>query len=102
LLEKSGVSAQVIHVTTLKPLDELTLLSALTKTKTVITIEEGTTFGGLGSAVAELLSQQAPMKMKIMGIPAVFSPTGSAEFIFEHFGLTPAGVVKEATTLLKR
>jgi transketolase len=102
LLEKSGVSAQVIHVTTLKPLDELTLLSALIKTKAVITIEEGTTFGGLGSAVAELLSQQAPMKMKIMGIPAVFAPTGSADFIFEHFGLTPAGVVEEATTLLKR
>lgn len=100
LLENSGISAQVIHVTTLKPLDELTLLSALTKTKATITIEEGTTFGGLGSAIAELLSQHAPKKMKIMGIPGVFAPTGNAEFIFDHFGLTPEGVASEARNLL--
>ncbi len=101
LLEKSGTSAQVIHVSTLKPLDEKTLLSALSKTKAVVTVEEGTTFGGLGSAVAELLSQNSPTKMKIMGIPAVFAPTGSAEFIFDHFGLNPEGVAKEATALIK-
>jgi transketolase len=100
LLENSGISAQVIHVTTLKPLDELTLLSALTKTKATITIEEGTTFGGLGSAIAELLSQHAPKKMKIMGIPGVFAPTGNAEFIFDHFGLTPEDVASEARNLL--
>jgi transketolase len=100
LLEDSGISAQVIHVTTLKPLDEKTLLTELSKTKGVVTIEEGTTFGGLGSAIAELLSQNSPKKMKIMGIPAVFAPTGSADFIFNHFGLTPEGVAKEAMALL--
>lgn len=100
LLENSGISAQVIHVTTLKPLDEPTMLSALTKTNAIITIEEGTTFGGLGSAIAELLSQHAPKKMKIMGIPGVFAPTGNAEFIFDHFGLTPEGVASEARNLL--
>ena len=101
ILEKSGISAQVIHVTTLKPLDEKTLLAALSKTKGVVTVEEGTTFGGLGSAVSEILSQNAPMKMKILGIPAVFAPTGSAEFIFNHFGLTPEGVAEEASALIK-
>jgi transketolase len=101
ILEKSGISAQVIHVTTLKPLDEKTLLTALPKTKGVVTVEEGTTFGGLGSAVSEILSQNAPMKMKILGIPAVFAPTGSAEFIFNHFGLTPEGVAQEASALIR-
>jgi transketolase len=101
ILEKSGISAQVIHVTTLKPLDEKTLLTALSKTKGVVTVEEGTTFGGLGSAVSEILSQNAPMKMKILGIPAVFAPTGSAEFIFNHFGLTPEGVAQEASALIR-
>jgi len=101
LLETAGISAQIIHVTTLKPLDVTTLISALTKTRAVITVEEGTTFGGLGSAVAEVLSQNAPMKMKIMGIPGVFAPTGSADFIFNHFDLTPEGVVKEAKALLQ-
>jgi len=102
LLEKQGVSAQVIHISTLKPLDEKTILSALSKTKGIVTVEEGTTYGGLGSAIAELVSENAPQKMKIMGIPGVFAPTGSAEFIFKHFGLTPEGVAKEATTLLKK
>jgi transketolase len=101
LLETAGISAQIIHVTTLKPLDVTTLISALTKTRAVVTVEEGTTFGGLGSAVAEVLSQNAPMKMKIMGIPGVFAPTGSADFIFNHFDLTPEGVVKEAKALLQ-
>ncbi|MFZ4124083.1 MAG: transketolase family protein [Candidatus Planktophila sp.] len=101
LLETAGISAQTIHVTTLKPLDVTTLISALTKTRAVITVEEGTTFGGLGSAVAEVLSQNAPMKMKIMGIPGVFAPTGSADFIFNHFDLTPEGVAKEAKALLQ-
>jgi len=101
LLEGAGISAQIIHVTTLKPLDVTTLISALPKTKAVVTVEEGTTFGGLGSAVAEVLSQNAPMKMKIMGIPGVFAPTGSADFIFNHFDLTPEGVVKEAKALLQ-
>ena len=102
LLEKSGTSAQVIHITTLKPLDEKNLLKNLSKISAVVTIEEGTTFGGLGSAVAENLSQNSPKRTKIMGIPAVFAPTGSAEYIFNHFGLTPEGVAKEALALLKK
>lgn len=102
LLEKTGISTTVIHVSTLKPIDDKTLLSAMIKTKGVVTIEEGTTFGGLGSAIAEILSQSIPMRMKIMGIPGVFAPTGSAEFIFQHFGLTPEGVASEATLLIKK
>ena len=56
--------------------------------------------GGLGSAVAELVSQKRPSRMRIMGITD-FAPTGSASFLFEHFGLTPANIAKSARELLQ-
>jgi transketolase len=76
------------------------VLAAAVQTRGVITAEEATVTGGLGAAVASLLSVQQPTRMRILGINREFAPTGSADFLLEHFGLTAAGVVDAAHELL--
>ena len=66
----------------------------------IVTVEEHTTYGGLGGAVAEVVVTTHPVPMRILGFPGVFAPTGSAAWLFEHFGLTPAGIRDAALELL--
>jgi transketolase len=99
-LASEGISARVINAASVQPLDEQTILAAARETRGIVTIEEAIVRGGLGSAVAELVSQQHPTPMRIMGITD-FAPTGNASFLFEHFGLTPANIAKNAGELLR-
>jgi len=69
-------------------------------TRGIVTVEEATVYGGLGGAVAEIVATEHPTRMKILGVPGVFAPTGSAEFLLEHFGLTANGIKTAAITLL--
>ena len=98
ILSGRGVEARVINAASVKPLDEATILAAARETRGIVTVEEATVSGGLGSAVAELVSQHQPARMRIMGVPG-FAPTGSAAFLLEHFGLTAAGIAEKATEL---
>jgi len=66
----------------------------------IVTVEEHTVFGGLGSAVAEVVVDTRPVRMKMLGVPGVFAPTGSAEFLLEHFGLTAPGIAAAVRALL--
>ena len=100
LLEADGVSASVINMSTVRPLDEETIVEAA-KQGPIVTVEEHTVFGGLGGAVAEVVVQSSPVRMRMLGVPGVFAPTGSAQFLFEHFGLTPAGIRDAALELVK-
>jgi transketolase len=99
-LAGEGISARVINAASVQPLDEQTILAAARETRGIVTVEEAMVRGGLGSAVAELVSQQHPTPMRIMGITD-FAPTGNASFLFEHFGLTPANIAKTAGELLR-
>jgi transketolase len=99
-LAGEGISARVINAASVQPLDEQTILAAARETRGIVTVEEAMVRGGLGSAVAELVSQQHPTPMRIMGITD-FAPTGNASFLFEHFGLTPANIVRTAGELLR-
>lgn len=101
LLQAKGIAARVINAASVKPLDEDTILAAARETRGIVTVEEATTHGGLGSAVAELLVQRHPVAMRIMGVPQ-FAPTGSTAFLLEHFGLTSAGIAERATELARR
>ena len=67
-----------------------------------MTVEEHTVYGGLGSAVAEVVVTMHPVRMRLLGVPGVFAPTGSPEFLLEHFGLTPDGIRAAALELLVR
>ena len=69
-------------------------------TRGIVTAEEGLAAGGLGGAIAELLAAEHPTRMRILGLPDVFAPTGSAEFLLEHFGLTATGIYNAAIELM--
>jgi transketolase len=64
-----------------------------------VTAEEHTVFGGLGSAVAEVVVQHHPVPMRILGVPGVFAPTGSEEWLLDHFGLTAQAICAAALQL---
>lgn len=87
-LFKDGIDAEVVHVPTIKPLDNETILKSVRKTKCVITAEEGQVNGGLGGAIAELLAEKYPTPMKRIGMQDRFGESGDPGELLEHFGLT--------------
>ena len=99
-LNTKGIRARVIHVTSLKPLDEELIIKSARETRRVITVEEASTIGGLGGAVAELLARSVPTPMRMVGIPGVFAPTGTVDFLFKHFGMTSEGISATALELI--
>ncbi len=101
-LAKDGISVEVVHVPTIKPLDTATILHSVRKTKTVITVEEAQIAGGLGGAVAELLSEELPVPIKRMGMRDQFGESGEPAELFEHFGLTANHIRLTAHTMLDK
>lgn len=99
LLAKDGIQARVLNMATVKPIDETAILAAARETGRIVTAEEGILFGGLGSAVAEVTAQHCPVPVRMLGIPG-FAPTGSTEFLLEHFGLTGTAIAAAARDLL--
>ncbi len=97
-LASAGISAEVVHVPTVKPLDEATLLASAAKTGVVVTAEEAQIAGGFGGAVAELLSTKAPTRVLRLGVQDRYGETGLPYELLEHFGLTGAkmaGTIRE-------
>ncbi len=88
MLFKDGIDAEVVHVPTIKPLDNVTILESARKTGLVITVEEAQINGGLGGAVAELLGEELPTHIKRLGMRDHFGESGKPEELFENFGLT--------------
>jgi len=82
-----------------RPLDREAIIAAALETGAIVTAEEHTIYGGLGSAVAEVVVTTHPVPMRMVGVPGVFAPTGSTEFLFEHFGLTAQGIFDAALEL---
>jgi transketolase len=99
-LEEEGRSVRVLNMSTIKPLDEAAIVDAARATKGIVTAEEGLAAGGLGGAVAEVLALRHPAPMRILGLQDVFAPTGSAEFLLEHFNLTATGIRDAARELI--
>ena len=100
-LYKQGIDAEVIHVPTIKPLDTVTILKSARKTGKVITAEEGQIAGGLGGAIAELLSENHPVPIKRIGVQDRFGESGKPEELFEHFGLTAKHIALATHELLE-
>lgn len=99
-LYRDGISAEVVHVSTIKPLDALTILQSAKKTGAVITIEEAQINGGLGGAVAELLAEQLPTPMRRMGVKDRYGESGKPADLLEHFGLATKHIMLTAHELL--
>ena len=98
-LAKRGIQAEVINVHTIKPLDEETVIASAKKTGKVVTAEEHSIIGGLGSAVAEVLARQCPTKQAFVGVQDSFGESGSPDDLLEKYGLTAEAIVKAAVGL---
>ena len=99
-LARIGIHARVVNMSSMSPLDVDAVVDAARTTRGIVTAEEALAAGGLGGAVAEILAVKHPAPMRILGVPGVFAPTGSAEFLLEHFGLTAQGIHNAALDLL--
>ncbi len=102
LLAKKGIDARVIDCHTLKPLDERTILTAARDTGAVVTAENNIIFGGLGSAVAELLVEKLPTPMKRVGVQDTFAESGPYLEVIDKYGLTARHIVKAVADVLRR
>ena len=100
-LQQQGISAMVINNHTIKPLDKSTILKAAKKCKKIITVEEAQIMGGMGSAVAEFLSETYPVKIKRIGVKDRYGESGEPEELLKHFGFSTNHVVKEAKRMCK-
>lgn len=101
LLAEEGIQAEVINASTIKPLDKETILQSVKKTGRVVTAEEHNIIGGLGSAVAELVTEEFPVPVRRVGVEDVFGESGSPDELLEKYNLTPQAIV-EAVHNLKR
>ena len=88
LLKTAGIQCRVINMHTIKPLDVDAIIKAARETNYIVTLEEHSIYGGLGSAVSETVVQHSPVPMKILGIPDEPAIAGTTSEVFEHYGLT--------------
>jgi transketolase len=99
-LEKQGVSAELLHIHTIKPIDREAIVASAAKTKNVISVEEHSIIGGLGSAVAEVLSENQPAKLRRIGTNDRFGVSGKMDELLDLFELRAHRIVSTANELL--
>lgn len=102
ILAQQGIQSRLLNMATVKPIDENAIIAAACDTGAILTCEEHSIYGGMGSAVAEIVVHSQPVPMKILGVPGIFAPTGSANFLLDEFGMSPAGIAEAAQNLLAR
>lgn len=94
ILKKEGYSVQIIHVPVVKPLDGATIIEHVKKTKFVITVENHSIIGGLGSAICELLAEYYPMPVHRLGVNDTFGQSGKWDFLLDYYGLSSEKLAK--------
>lgn len=101
LLKEKGIDAEIINIHTIKPLDRDIILESAKKTGKVVTVEEHSVIGGLGSAVADVLAETGAAVIKKIGIQDVFGESGTASQLLHHFGLDAEGIEKTVSEFIK-
>lgn len=96
-----GIDVEVVHVPTIKPLDVVTIMASVHKTKRVLTVEEHQINGGLGGAISELLGEEFPVPVKRMGVKDRFGQSGTPEELLDHYGLTAKHIMAQARRMVK-
>ncbi len=102
VLEANGISAEVINIHTIKPLDKVAVLKSVKKTGCVVTAEEHNYLGGLGESVARILSEENPTPQEFIATQDTFGESGTPEQLMEKYGLNSAAIVKAVEKVLKR
>ena len=100
-LKNEGISARVINMATIKPIDSDIIIKAAKETGAIVTAEEHNIIGGLGSAVAEVLCENFPVPMKRVGTKDVFGQSGKPAELIEIYGLTAENIMKNVKDVLK-
>ena len=101
VLADKGISAEIINIATIKPLDEELVVASAKKTGRVITVEEHNIIGGLGEAVCSCLSEKCPTPVKRIGVNDEFGHSGPAVDLLKQFGLSSENIVKVAEEFVK-
>src|SRR6056297_3890342 len=101
-LEKQNIDVRVINIHTIKPIDEDIIIKAAQETGLIVTAEEHQIYGGLGSAVAEVLVKEHPVKVKMIGMNDQFGESGKPEELMQKYGLTSAHIADEINKLIKQ
>lgn len=101
LLKEQGISAKVIDMYCVKPIDKETLVKEASKAKAVITIEEHAPFGGLGSMVSQIVGRECPRRVVNMSLPDEPVITGTSKEVFDYYGLNAQGIAKKGVEILK-
>ncbi len=101
-LLKEGISARVIDIHTIKPIDKDIIIKATKETKAIVTVEEHNILGGLGSAVAEVVVENSPVPMKMIGINDTFGESGKPDQLLEKYGLTSENIFNKVKELLNK
>jgi transketolase len=102
MLEKGGIRSRLLHLPTLKPVDEEAVLACARETGAIITIEDHSVFGGLGGLVCEIVSKGCPVPVFRMGFNDEFGLTADLEFQLNYFGLTVEDLVRNARSILRQ
>jgi transketolase len=102
LLEAKGISAEIINIHTIKPLDEEAVLKSAAKTKCVVTAEEHNVLGGLGESIARTLSLNTPTPIEMIGTQDTFGESGTPDQLMEKYGLTANHIVEAALKAISR
>lgn len=101
LLKEQGISASVIDMYCVKPLDQEAVVKAAQNAKAVVTVEEHSPFGGLGSMVCQVVARECPKKVVNMSLPDEPVITGTSKEVFDYYGLNAEGIAKKAAELVK-
>lgn len=101
LLEEAGINVEIINIHTIKPLDEELIISSAKKTGKVVTVEEHSVIGGLGGAVAEVLSEKCPTPLLRIGMNDVFGESGNAVELIKKYGLDSVGIYNKVKDFVK-
>ncbi len=100
-LQKKNISVEVLNVATIKPLDTESILNSATKTKRVVTVEEGQAYGGLGGAVTEYLSQVMPVPIRRVGVQDRFGQSGTIDQLWVEYQLDVSAIIKQIMAIIK-
>ena len=101
ILKEQGISATVVDMYCIKPLDKAAIVKAASNAKAVLTVEEHAPFGGLGSMVSQVVGSECPRKVVNMSLPDAPVITGTSREVFDYYGLNAEGIAKKAAELVK-
>ena len=102
ILYQKGVSAEIINIHTIKPIDKEAILKSISKTGCAISCEEHNTLGGLGESISRIISENNPIPFKVLGVNDSFGESGKPIDLLSKYGLDPKNICKFALDVIKR